>query len=81
MRKIVFVAMFFAVTVQAADKSVEIHYVGLGRHTCSGDKYRCAQIDANNRVLEERDRQRWEQERDREQEQRKRDLELYGVCR
>ena len=81
MRKIAFVAMFLVVTVQAADKSVEIDFVGLGRYTCSGDKYKCAQIDANNRALEERDRQRWERERDREQEQRKRDLALYGVRR
>ena len=63
------------------DGKADITYVGLGRYTCSGDKYKCAQIDANNRALEERDRQRWEQQRERDYEQRKRDLEMYGVRR
>ena len=63
------------------DGKADIHYAGLGRYTCSGDKFKCAQIDANNRALEERDRQRWEQQRERDYEQRKRDLEMYGVRR
>ena len=81
MKKIAVVTIFVTMTAQAADKSVEIHYVGGGRYTCSGDQYKCTQIDANNRAIEDRDRQRWERERDREQEQRRRDLELYGVRR
>lgn len=81
MKKLAFLAMFVAVTLQAADKSADIRYAGLGRYTCSGDKYKCAQIDANNRALEERDRQRWERDREREREQHHRDLELYGVRR
>lgn len=44
--------MFVAVTLQAADKSADIRYAGLGRYTCSGDKYKCAQIDADGRALE-----------------------------
>ena len=63
------------------DGKADIHYVGLGRYTCSGDKYKCAQIDANNRAQEERDRQRWEDQRERDYEQRKRELEMYGVRR
>lgn len=63
------------------DGKADIHYAGLGRYTCSGDKYKCAQIDANNRSLDERDRQRWEQQRERDYEQRQRDLERYGVKR
>ena len=55
----------------------KITYVGMGRYTCSGDSYKCAQIDANNRALdaqrEMRDRERMERER----EQRRRDLQLY----
>jgi len=63
------------------DGKADIHYAGLGRYTCSGNKYKCAQIEANNRTLEERDRQRWEQQQERDYEQRKRDLEMYGVRR
>ena len=70
-----------ASAVAKNDGKVDIHYVGLGRFTCSGDKDKCAQIDANNRALDERDRQRWEQQRESDYEQRRRDLEMYRVLR
>lgn len=68
-------------TNTAAKDKADVTYVGLGRYTCSGDKYKCAKIDANNRALDERDRQRWEREKERDYERRQRDLELYGVRR
>lgn len=77
---IAIILLTLASSAIAKDKA-EVTYVGLGRYTCSGDKYKCAQIDANNRALDERDRQRWEREKERDYEQRKRDLELYGVKR
>ncbi len=76
--------ILLAVTTMAIAKEngkADIHYAGLGRYTCSGDKFKCAQIDANNRALEERDQRRWERQQERDYEQRKRDLDLYGVTR
>lgn len=77
---IAIILLSLTTSVFAKDKA-EITYVGLGRYVCQGDKYKCAQIDTNNRALDERDRQRWEREKERDHEQRKRDLELYGVHR
>ena len=48
--------------VYAGEAKVE--YVGMGRYTCSGDAYKCAQIDRNNR--EQADRERWNYEREQE---------------
>ena len=80
MKTLVIVLCAFCTCAIAKDKA-EIHYVGQGRYTCSGDSYKCAQIDANNRSLEARQRERDESRQQREYEQRKRDLELYGVRR
>ena len=57
----IFLLSLTASAIAKDDGKADIHYAGLGRYTCSGDKYKCAQIEANNRTLEERDRQRWEQ--------------------
>ena len=81
-KTITIILIAISTNVFAKDEGkADIHYVGLGRYTCSGDKYKCAQIDANNRSLDERDRQRWEQQRQLDYEQRQRDLERYGVKR
>ena len=78
MKKLIAILALASLTALAKEKDeAKITYVGLGRYTCSGDSYKCAQIDANNRAL---DAQREMQDRDRmerEREQRRRDLELY----
>ena len=55
--------------------------MGLGRYTCKENSYQCAQIEANNRALDDRQRARDETHQEREHEQRQRDLELYKVNR
>lgn len=49
-------------------------YVGGGRWACSGNSYECAQVRANNRAQEERERQRYERQAE-EGQQRWRDVE------
>ena len=79
---LVIILLSLTTAAVAKDKGkADIHYVGLGRYTCSGDSFKCAQIDANNRAIEERDRQTWEQQLERDDEQRKHDLEMYEVCK
>ena len=73
MKKILALILFSAIAqVQAGEAKVE--YVGLGRYTCSGDAYKCAQIDRNNREREERDRWNYEREQERNR-QEMRDME------
>lgn len=78
MKKLIAILVLASMSALAKERGeAKITYVGLGRYTCSGDSYKCAQIDANNRAL---DAQREMQDRDRmerEREQRRRDLELY----
>lgn len=82
MRMLTIVLCAFCTFAAAKDKEkAEIHYAGEGRYTCSGDAYKCAQIDANNRALEDRQRAKDDARQQREYEQRQRDLELYGVRR
>ncbi len=50
----------------------EIRHAGQERNTFSGDSYKCARIDANNRALEAQQRQ---------YERHQRDLEAYGLKR
>ena len=71
MNKIVILLVLISMSCIAKDKA-EIRYAGQGRYTCSGDKYQCAQIDANNGAQEAREKDRMEQ---REREQRRRDLD------
>ena len=75
MRMLVVLLVLTSLNCIAKDKA-EIRYAGEGRYTCSGDRYRCAQIDANNRVLEAREKERDETRMEqREREQRRRELE------
>lgn len=80
MKILAIVLCAFCTCAVGKDKA-EIHYVGQGRYTCSGDAYKCAQIDASNRALEAQERAKDESRQQREYEQRRRDLELYGVRR
>jgi len=76
MKKIVIYLAFISVGALAGEKA-EIHYSGLGRYTCTGDSFKCAQIDANNRALESWQRAKDNVRIESEREQRRRDLELY----
>ncbi len=78
MTKFYAIALFALATSAFAKDKPEIRYAGGGLYTCSGNSYECAQVKANNRALEDRDRQRWEQRRQQEYEERQRDLERYG---
>ena len=68
-------------TCAIAKDKAEIRYAGQGRYTCSGDSYKCAQIDANNRALEAQQRAKDDAREQREYERRQRDLEAYGLKR
>ncbi len=81
MTKFLVIALLALSTCAIAKDKPEVRYAGEGRYTCSGNSAECAQVNANNRALEDRDRQRWEQRRQQEYEQRQRDLERYGVKR
>lgn len=59
----------------------KITYVGMGRYTCSGDSYKCAQIDANNRTLDAQREMRDRERTERERELRRQDLDLYRTPR
>ena len=75
MNKIVILLVLVSMSCIAKDKA-EIRYAGQGRYTCSGDRYQCAQIDANNRAVEAREKDREETRvEQREREQRRRDLD------
>lgn len=64
----------------AKDKP-DVVYAGGGRYTCSGSSYQCAQVDAGNRALEERQRAKDDARLEREREQRQRDLDRYKTPR
>ena len=75
MNKLVILLVLASMNCIAKDKA-EIRYAGQGRYTCSGDSYQCAQIDANNRALESREKERDEARMEqREREQRRGEFE------
>ena len=55
-----FLAVLLALiaTCATAKEKPEIVYVGSGRWACSGNSAACAQIDQNNRMIEEQRRAR-----------------------
>ena len=74
MNKIAILLVLASMNCMAKDKA-EIRYAGQGRYTCSGDSYQCAQVDANNRAQEARQRDREDARIEREREERRRELE------
>lgn len=48
----------------AADQP-KVTYVGMGRSICSGSTAACAQIDANNRQVDEINRRQYQEQQDR----------------
>ena len=58
------IVLLLTAMTATAKGDAEITYAGGGRYTCSGDKYKCAQIDANNRALDEQQRARWQAQDD-----------------
>lgn len=81
MTKFLAAALLALATSAIAKDKPEIRYAGQGRYTCSGDSYQCAQVNANNRALEQRERDRADARQERDYEQRQRDLERYGLKR
>lgn len=78
MKGIVLLLMLACSVSFAKEKGqAEITYVGMGRYTCKGNSYQCAQINANNRALEDRERAKDDARRAQERERFERDLELY----
>ena len=58
--------LVMAATAHARDTSKpDVTYVGGGRYTCSGGGVACAQIDTNNRINTELERQRYQAQQDR----------------
>lgn len=60
----------------AKDKTT-ITDVGNGRYTCSGDRYKCAQIDQQNRLTSQSESDRYERARQREIDLYNRSSETY----
>ena len=77
MKALLIVLALVSATAIAKEKA-EVRYVGMGRYTCSGDRYKCAQIDANNRLLDTQRETKENARIEKEREQHRRDFELYS---
>jgi hypothetical protein len=77
MKTLIVVLAVFACNLVAAKDKATINYVGQGRYTCSGDRHRCAQIDAQNRLNAQIDADRYERTRQREIDRYERFRENY----
>lgn len=77
MKYFVTIALLLMAMTASAKDDAEITYVGGGRYTCSGDKYKCAQVDANNRALEEQRRARQQAQDDARRVQQRENQQRY----
>ena len=61
------IPLVFAIicNVAIAKEDPNARYVGGGRYLCDGNAAKCAQIEANNRAQEERERSRYEDDQRR----------------